>query len=629
MQPASPSGKDQPDEGLATGRERLYIPAVSYTVFARKYRPQTFDDVVGQEHITRTLKNAIEQRRLAHAYIFVGPRGTGKTSTARILAKSLNCQSFDAPTTKPCGTCDSCKEITGGNSLDVLEFDAASNTQVDKVRELIIDNVKYAPTRGRYKVYIVDEVHMLSPSSFNALLKTLEEPPEHVKFAFATTDVQKVPTTILSRCQRFDLKRIPSQLIAGHLQHIAKQEKIKLSQQAADTIAHGAEGGMRDAESMLDQLVAFCGCEIEEADVLSIFGLTAHETVSGLCEHIISGETPAALAMLHEQSEAGRDLARLMSDLIAHLRNLLVAQVDPGSLTGEQGAEAVRELTEQAGRVRGDKLLELIEQFAGAEARMRWSPNRKMHFEIAVIRAIQTLGQATLSEVIETLSAMRGGAAPPVVKAPEPRPKPAVAPRPVAKAPAPVAVEKPAVVVEKPAAVVVEQAPPWDEEIDAGSSRRHAEPEAAPVMAARAPEPEWDEPEAAAPAATVAESDLAARWPEVVAEVRQRRPLIVGWIDAGTLVSFEKGIALLAFPPSQRLAAEALTQPTHRNLLQEILTAIAGEPVAFKTTVRDGVAEKAPVVRPEKPPADPMAEFKDDPLIRRALEIFGAKIQPA
>jgi DNA polymerase-3 subunit gamma/tau len=291
MQPASPSGKDQPDEGLATGRERLYIPAVSYTVFARKYRPQTFDDVVGQEHITRTLKNAIEQRRLAHAYIFVGPRGTGKTSTARILAKSLNCQSFDAPTTKPCGTCDSCKEITGGNSLDVLEFDAASNTQVDKVRELIIDNVKYAPTRGRYKVYIVDEVHMLSPSSFNALLKTLEEPPEHVKFAFATTDVQKVPTTILSRCQRFDLKRIPSQLIAGHLQHIAKQEKIKLSQQAADTIAHGAEGGMRDAESMLDQLVAFCGCEIEEADVLSIFGLTAHETVSGLCEHIISGET--------------------------------------------------------------------------------------------------------------------------------------------------------------------------------------------------------------------------------------------------------------------------------------------------------------------------------------------------
>ena len=394
---------------------------------------------------------------------------------------------------------------------------------------------------------------------------------------------------------------------------------------------------MRDAESMLDQLVAFCGNEIAEPDVLSIFGLTAHETVSGLCEHIISGDTPAALAMLHEQSEAGRDLTRLMSDLIGHLRNLLVAQVDPGSLTGEQSADAVRELTEQAGRVRADKLLELIEQFAGAEARMRWSPNRKMHFEIAVIRAIQTLGQATLSEVIETLSAMRGGGAPPVFKAPEPKPKAAVAPRPVAKAPAPVAVEKPVAVVEKPTSTV-EETPPWDEEIDAAAGRRNVEPEPPrvseparpksvpapePVVAAREVE---EEPE---PAAAMAKPDLAARWPELVAEVRERRPLILGWIDAGTLVSFEKGTALLAFPPTQKLAAEALSQATHRNLLQEILSAIAGEPVTFKTTVQEGVSEKAPVVRQEKPPADPMAEFKDDPLIRRALEIFGAKIQPA
>jgi DNA polymerase-3 subunit gamma/tau len=609
---------------------------VSYTVFARKYRPQTFDDVVGQEHITRTLKNAIEQRRLAHAYIFVGPRGTGKTSTARILAKSLNCQSFDAPTTKPCGTCDSCKEITGGNSLDVLEFDAASNTQVDKVRELIIDNVRFAPAHGRYKMYIVDEVHMLSTSSFNALLKTLEEPPQHVKFVFATTDVQKVPTTILSRCQRFDLKRIPSQLIAGHLLHIATQEKIKLSQQAADTIAHGAEGGMRDAESMLDQLVAFCGTEIEEADVLSIFGLTAHETVSGLCEHIISGETPAALAMLHEQSEAGRDLTRLMSDLIAHLRNLLVAQVDAGSLTGELSADAVRELTEQAARVRGDKLLELIEQFASAEARMRWSPNRKMHFEIAVIRAIQTLGQATLSEVIETLSAMRGGGAPPIIKAPESKPKPAVVPKPPAKAPAPVAVEKP-VVVEKPAQkappVVAEETPPWDEEIDAVAGRRDAElqPAAPPPQrsaVSRGPEAEFDEPEDDVPPAATG-GDLVSRWPDVVAEVRKCRPLIVPWIDAATLISVEKGTALLAFPPSQKLASEALSQPNHRDLLQEILSAIMGEPVKLKTSVQEGLSEKAPVIRPEKTPVDRMAEFKDDPLIRRALEIFGAKIQPA
>ena len=188
---------------------------MSYTVFARKYRPQTFDEVVGQDHIIRTLKNAIEQNRLAQAYLFVGPRGTGKTSTARIFAKALNC--IHAPTTNPCGVCDMCREIAAGNSLNVLEFDAASNTQVDKIREIIIDNVKYAPAHGHYKLYIVDEVHMLSNASFNALLKTLEEPPAHVKFVFATTDVQKVPTTIISRCQRFDLRRIPTPEITQHL----------------------------------------------------------------------------------------------------------------------------------------------------------------------------------------------------------------------------------------------------------------------------------------------------------------------------------------------------------------------------------------------------------------------------
>ena len=247
----------------------------------------------GRRHITQTLKNAIEQQRLAHAYLFVGPRGTGKTSTARILAKALNCE--HGPTTKPCGVCAQCIEIAEGRSLNVLEFDAASNTQVDKVRELIIDNVKYAPTSGRYKLYIVDEVHMLSNSSFNALLKTLEEPPAHVIFIFATTDPQKVPLTIISRCQRFDLRRIPAPLIEQHLQFIAGKEKIELDPGAAQAIARGAEGGLRDAESMLDQLVAFCGAKIAEEDVLNIFGFTAQETVSSLCGAILGGRCGEAL----------------------------------------------------------------------------------------------------------------------------------------------------------------------------------------------------------------------------------------------------------------------------------------------------------------------------------------------
>src|SRR6184192_44153 len=292
---------------------------MSYEVFARKYRPQTFDDLVCQTHVSRTLKNAVAQNRLAHAYLFVGPRGVGKTSTARILAKSLNC--VKGPTVTPCGECDNCREIAAGNSLDVIEIDGASNNSVEDVRQLR-ENVRYAPAKGRYKIYLIDEVHMLSSAAFNALLKTLEEPPEHVKFIFATTEPQKVLPTILSRCQRFDLHRIPANLIAKHLQFIAGKENIALEPAAAHAIARGAEGGLRDAESMLDQLVAFCGEKISENDVLDVFGFTSEQTVADLTGRILRGETPGAIDLLHQQSDAGKDMMRLMSDLIAYLRDL-------------------------------------------------------------------------------------------------------------------------------------------------------------------------------------------------------------------------------------------------------------------------------------------------------------------
>jgi len=305
---------------------------VSYEVFARKYRPQTFDDLIGQPHVSRTLKNAVAQNRLAHAYLFVGPRGTGKTSTARILSKALNC--IHGPTVTPCGVCDNCREIAAGNSLDVLEIDGASNNGVEQVRELR-HNARYAPAKSRFKIYIIDEVHMLTSAAFNALLKTLEEPPPHVKFIFATTEPQKVLPTILSRCQRFDLHRIASNLIAQHLQFIAEKEKITLTPAAAHAIARGAEGGMRDAESMLDQLVAFCGEKVAEEDVLNVFGFTSEQVVADFVGRILRAETPAALELLHDQCDAGKDMMKLMSDTMAYLRDLLVFKVKPEALPAD------------------------------------------------------------------------------------------------------------------------------------------------------------------------------------------------------------------------------------------------------------------------------------------------------
>src|SRR5260370_11496949 len=296
---------------------------MAYQVIARKYRPQRFNDVVGQEHVTETLSHAIEQKRIAHAYIFCGPRGTGKTTIARIFAKALNVTGgpkadFDVNDPR-------CLEIADGRSLDVLEIDGASNNGVEQVRELR-ETCKYVPAQSRFKIYIIDEVHMLSTAAFNALLKTLEEPPEHVKFMFATTDPEKVLPTILSRCQRFDLRRIPVSLISKHLTAIAKKEGVKIDPPALHAIARGAEGAMRDAESTLDQLISFCGEQIEENDVLTMFGLTAQGQIIELCRALLAGEVENVLRQLNQLATAGKDLGRLLSDLLNQLRNLLIFQ---------------------------------------------------------------------------------------------------------------------------------------------------------------------------------------------------------------------------------------------------------------------------------------------------------------
>ena len=379
---------------------------MSYQVFARKYRPQIFDDVLGQDHVVQTLKNAIQQRRLAHAYLFVGPRGTGKTSTARILAKALNC--VHGPTSTPCGVCDSCREIALGISLDVLEIDGASNNSVDQVRELR-DNVRFAPVRGRYKVYIIDEVHMLTQQAFNALLKTLEEPPQHVIFVFATTEPHKVLPTILSRCQRFDLHRIPPRIIAEHLNFIAIQEGVTLAAAASNAIAAAADGGLRDAESMLDQLVAFCGASIDEQQVLEVFGLTAEQVVLDLTQAIITRESTKALHLIQAQQEAGKDLSKLLSDLLNFLRSLLIAQVDASSLQDEQSEKAKAVTTSLKAKLSTGQLLRLMEILSEVEPTLKWATNKKLHLELAIIRAVQSLAEVGFDQVLDALEELRQG----------------------------------------------------------------------------------------------------------------------------------------------------------------------------------------------------------------------------
>ncbi|MDI6773917.1 MAG: DNA polymerase III subunit gamma/tau [Verrucomicrobiota bacterium] len=387
---------------------------MAYEVLARKWRPQQFDDVIGQEHVTTTLRNAVRSKRLANAYLFVGPRGTGKTSVARILAKALNCHK--GPTVTPCDACDACREIAAGTSLDVMEIDGASNNSVDQVRALR-DTVQYAPARGPYKIYIIDEVHMLSPAAFNALLKTIEEPPSYVRFIFATTEPHKVLATIVSRCQRFDLRRIPVNLIIERLKLIAKAEAVTISEDALLAIARSAEGGLRDAESALDQLIAFKGKTIEEEDALSVFGLVSRSLLEELAGRILRGDIPELIRRVAEIDQSGKDLQRLVFELIEHFRNLLVfLSVENGAAIEDLAETQAVVLEKQAALTTMERALRIVGILTDVEERMRYALSRRTLLETALIRCARAVSVATLEEILARINELRqesnGGPAP-------------------------------------------------------------------------------------------------------------------------------------------------------------------------------------------------------------------------
>jgi DNA polymerase-3 subunit gamma/tau len=364
----------------------------SYQVIARKWRPQTFDDVVGQDHVVRTLKNAIARNRIAHAYLFVGPRGTGKTSTARIFAKALNVTNGPKADFDPNDPI--AKSIADGSCLDVIEIDGASNNGVEQVRELR-DTVRYAPAQGKYKVYIIDEVHMLSTAAFNALLKTLEEPPAHAKFIFATTEVQKVLPTIISRCQRFDLKPIPTELIVQRLKKIAVAEKIKASDAALASIARMADGGMRDAQSIFDQMISFCGNEVSEADVLDVYGLVAGEKIAALASALAAGDHKKIVELVDEADENGRDLYRLLVDVQAHVRGALLGAIAKG---GSSDALGTSMTTEQ--------LTRLLDGLREGENGVKHGLSEKINFEVALLKAVEASRARAIDSLIKEIATL-------------------------------------------------------------------------------------------------------------------------------------------------------------------------------------------------------------------------------
>lgn len=476
---------------------------MSYQVFARKYRPLTFNDVLGQDHVVQTLKNAIEHNRLAHAYLFVGPRGTGKTSTARIFAKALNCSGGPKVDFDPHE--DICEEIAEGRSLDVLEIDGASNRGIDHIRDLR-DNVRFAPSRGNFRIVYIDEVHMLTKESFNALLKTLEEPPPHVKFIFATTEPHKILPTILSRCQRFDLRPIPSEIIAEHLLHIASAEGVSLSREAAFAVAKVADGGMRDAQSMLDQLVSFCGNQIEEEQVLHIFGITSRETVAHALALILNKELPSLLHLLHEQAEAGRDMGQFLSEIISAVREILVSKVDPEASFDSLPEASKEELAGLVKRTQTDKILRLVEVLAETEDKMRWSTNKRLHLEMGLIKAVHALAEASISDIIMALEgAPLTASIPAPAQAPSDRQEQkapaasvtAPAPEPPAPVQAPIPVEKPEPAPEEHLMDPVPDFSPAKP--SPASAVQQSEPASAPAAPApaEAPEPQPQVPAAA------------------------------------------------------------------------------------------------------------------------------------
>ncbi len=608
------------DSGYNRGQVFVAAADSPYQVLARKWRPQCFEDVVGQEHVTRTLKNAIGAGRIHHAFLFIGSRGIGKTTTARILAKALNCLEAEAPTADPCGVCANCTSIGAGNNIDVIEIDGASNNSVEDVRE-IREHIRMVPTNGRYKIYIIDEVHQLSTAAFNALLKTLEEPPPHGVFILATTEAHKIPATIVSRCQRFDFRRVAIGRIVTLLRGICEKENRQTSDEALQAIARAAEGGVRDAESILDQLMSYCGQEITFHDVYDVLGLVDRHVLQNLTSAILEKDIPRQLEAIEEVAADGKDLSQFVQELLQHFRNLVVVKTGSADTLLALPESERKVLDEQAQRFTLTQLIRLVEQFAELTASFDSQIAQRIALEALLIRTSKVGVDMTVDTVMEKLLGL-GVAAPPGEA-----PNPPDAGAPTVARPATPATPADSVPPEPPPHVAEEHAALEPEPQPVPAPALEPEPEYAPQSAA---------PEAAPPArrVSVTADNLRELWPGVVEQVRNEAFSAAVWLGQGRPAGIEGEAIRILFPPGAARARDTIQAAENRTVIEQVLTRQFDNITGFRAELGAEPAARADAPEsydPNKPyysrvRPDLAEQAAADPHVAQVLDVFKGRI---
>src|SRR5882724_1067971 len=590
---------------------------MTYQVIARKWRPQTFEEVTGQEPITRTLRNAIEHERLHHAYLFSGARGVGKTTTARLLAKSLNCHKSSKPTPNPCRTddpdaCPSCREISESRSIDVQEMDAASHTQVENVRETILASVGFAPARDRFKIFIIDEVHMLSTHSFNALLKTIEEPPDRVVFIMATTEKHKVPDTILSRSQQFEFRTIAAPKILERLKQIAAAEKIKVDDQALREIARAGEGSMRDAQSAFDQVISFAGSTIKKEDVELALGVAGADILTRVMNGIAENTTVEAISVIDEVVMRGHDLRSFCRDLLAHFRDLLVTKVSGSEELLEAAVCEPAELKRQAALFSESDLVRFFHSLADTETKLSKAAHPRYQLEVGLVKLMEMRRLEPLTQLLERLSvleqAVRGGEAAPI-KSPSPTNSPQSPP------------------VKRPPTETI-RGPRAAGHSFAGTAAKPAlanpqTPEPPPAFSG-AQQTVTAAPEQSPAANTGGEIE------RIKAALEARRKMfLVTVLDAANSVTLAGNELCIEFAPEARYSRDTLAKSDNVKVLRDVCQEVTRNEIGVRIVIQDRELNNAPTSKEDEERREKQLlreSAERNPVVQQALRTFRGEI---